>query len=121
MNVYRVCAAFIALVLGVYLLLEGVYPAPEGLVDATFMGLGVLLILSYFRLIGDRFWRWLRTSPEITFMPVLLVLGLVVLGFGLARSGLVSTELKLSLAIPGLVLAIYAGFRVLKAIMERSL
>ena len=121
MNAYRACAAFIALVIGVYLLLEGVYPLPESLVDAAFVGLGAVLILSYFWLIGDYLWRWLRSPSEMTFMPVLLVLGLVVLGFGLVRPGLVSIELKLTLVIPGLVLALYAVFRLWKAIRERSL
>ncbi len=121
MNANRPYLAFIALVIGVYLLIEGVYPAPKSLVDAAFMGLGVVLILSYFRLIGDYFWHWLRAPPEMTFMPVLLVVGLVLLGFGLVRAGLVSIELKLSLAIPGLVLALYAGFKLWKAIRERGL
>jgi len=121
MKTYRAIAAFIALVIGVYLLIEGVYPAPESLVDAAFMGLGAVLILGYFRLIGDYLWRWLRTTSDMTFMPLLFVLGLVVMGFGLVRPGLVSIELKLSLAIPGLVLALYPAFRLLKAIRERGL
>ncbi|MBA7594632.1 hypothetical protein ES703_01579 [subsurface metagenome] len=121
MKTIRAFAAFIALVIGVYLLLEGVYPSPQSLVDATFMGLGAALILGYFQLIGDYFQRRLRMPPEMTFMPVLLVLGLVVLGFGLVRPGLASIGLKLSLAIPGLVLAVYAVFRTLKAIKERGL
>lgn len=121
MKTIRAFAAFIALVIGVYLLLEGVYPSPQSLVDAAFMGLGAALILSYFQLIGDYFSRWLRMPPEMTFMPVLLVLGLVVLGFGLVRPGLVSIGLRLSLVIPGLVLALYAVFRTLKAIRERGL
>lgn len=121
MKTIRAFAAFIALVIGVYLLLEGVYPSPQSLVDAAFMGLGAALILGYFQLIGDYFQRRLRMPPEMTFMPVLLVLGLVVLGFGLVRPGLASIELRLSLAIPGLVLAVYAIFRTLKAIKERGL
>ncbi len=121
MKTYRAIAAFIALVIGVYLLIEGVYPAPESLVDAAFMGLGAVLILSYFRLIGDYFWRLLRTTSDITFMPLLLVLGIVLTVFSLVRPGLTSIELKLSLAIPGLVLALYAVFRLLKAVRARSL
>jgi len=120
MNAARVFVAFIVLVIGVYLLIEGVYPIPESLVDAAFMGLGAALILSYFQLIGDYFSRWLRMPSDMIFMPVLLVLGLAVLWFGLVRPGLTSIELKLSLVIPGLVLALYAVFRTLKAIRERG-
>ena len=121
MNAVRVFAAFIVLVIGVYLLIEGVYPSPQSLVDAAFMGLGAALVLGYFQLIGDYFSRWLRMPPDMTFMPVLLVLGVVVMGFGAIKPGLTSIELRLSLIIPGLVLALYAVFRTLKAIRERGL
>lgn len=121
MNAVRAFAAFIVLVIGVYLLIEGVYPSPHSLVDAAFMGLGAALVLGYFQLIGDYFSRWLRMSPDMTFMPVLLVLGVVVMGFGVVQPGLTSIELRLSLVIPGLVLALYAVFRILKSIRERGL
>jgi len=121
MKTIKAFAAFIGLAIGVYLLIEGVYPIPASLVDATFMGLGAALILIYFQLIDDFFQRRLRMPPEMTFMPVLFVLGLVVIGFGLVRPGLASIELRLSLVIPGLVLAVYAIFRTLMAIRERGL
>ena len=121
MKTIKAFAAFIALAIGVYLLIEGVYPSPKSLVDAAFMGLGAALILGYFQLIGDYFSRQLRMPPDMTFMPVLLVLGLVVIGFGAVQPGLTSIELRLSLVIPGLALAAYAVFRVLKAIRERGL
>jgi hypothetical protein len=41
MNSARAYAAIGALVLGVYLLIEGVYPAPESLVDGAFIALGL--------------------------------------------------------------------------------
>jgi hypothetical protein len=77
-------------------------------------------MLSYFWLVGDTIERWLK-ARELTLMPVLLVLGVIILGFGLIRPGLASIELKLSLAIPGLVLALYAGFKLGSAIRERGL
>lgn len=120
MNSTRAYAAVGVLVIGVYLLIEGVYPAPESLIDGAFITLGAALMLSYFWLIGDTIERWLK-ARELTFMPILLVLGLIILVFGLIRPGLASIELKLSLVIPGLVLALVAGFKLWKAIRERSL
>lgn len=115
MNSARAYAAIIVLVIGIYLLIEGAYMMQDMLINVSFIVLGAVLTLGYFWLIGDTIERWLRAPRGITFMPVLLVLGIVILSFGLIRSGLVTTELKLSLVIPGLVLALVAVFVLLKA------
>lgn len=115
MNSARAYAAIIVLVIGIYLLIDGAYMMRDMLINVSFIVLGAVLTLGYFWLIGDTIERWLRAPRGITFMPVLLVLGIVILSFGLTRSGLVTTELKLSLVIPGLVLALVAVFVMLKA------
>lgn len=115
MNSARAYAAIVVLVIGIYLLIEGAYMMQDMLINVSFIVLGAVLTLGYFWLIGDTIERWLRAPRGITFMPVLLVLGIVILSFGLVRSGLVTTELKLSLVIPGLVLALVAVFVLLKA------
>jgi len=104
----RAYVAIVALVIGIYLLIEGAYMMQDMLVNVAFIALGAVLTLSYFWLIGDTIERWLRAPPGITFMPVLLVLGIVILVFGLVRPGLSRIELQLSLVIPGLVLALIA-------------
>ncbi len=111
----RAYVAIVVLVIGVYLLIEGAYMVQDMLINVSFIVLGAVLTLGYFWLIGDTIERWLRAPRGITFMPLLLVLGIVILSFGLTRSGLVTTELKLSLVIPGLVLALVAVFVLLKA------
>ncbi|MBA7598906.1 hypothetical protein ES703_05931 [subsurface metagenome] len=111
----RAYVAIVVLVIGIYLLIEGAYMVQDMLINVSFIVLGVVLTLGYFWLIGDTIERWLRAPRGITFMPLLLVLGIVILSFGLTRSGLVTTELKLSLVIPGLVLALVAVFVLLKA------
>lgn len=111
----RAYVAIVVLVIGIYLLIEGAYMMQDMLINVSFIVLGAVLTLGYFWLIGDTIERWLRAPRGITFMPVLLVLGIVILSFGLTRSGLVTTELKLSLVIPGLVLALVAVFVLLKA------
>lgn len=121
MNSVRAYVAIIVLVIGTYLLIEGAYPVHKMLISGVFIALGAALMLSYFWLIGDTIERWLRAPQEMTFMPVLLVLGLVVLAFGLIRPGLATIELKLSLVIPGLVLALVAGFKLGKAIKKQGL
>ena len=111
----RGTAAIIVLVIGIYLLLEGTYPTHGILMVGASIALGVAFVLSYFWLIGDHLGRWLRAPREITLMPVLLVLGLSMLGFALVKPGLASIELKLSFMIPGLVLALIAGRKLWKA------
>ncbi len=111
----RAYVAIVVLVIGIYLLIEGAYMVQDMLINVSFIVLGAVLTLGYFWLIGDTIERWLRAPRGITFMPLLLVLGIVILSFGLTRSGLVTTELKLSLVIPGLVLALVAVFVLLKA------
>ncbi len=111
----RAYVAIVVLVIGIYLLIDGAYMMRDMLINVSFIVLGAVLTLGYFWLIGDTIERWLRAPRGITFMPVLLVLGIVILSFGLTRSGLVTTELKLSLVIPGLVLALVAVFVLLKA------
>jgi len=119
MNTNRVYAAIIALVVGVYLLLDGAFLVREILIDGAFIVVGAVLTISYFWLIGDYLERRFRTRREITLMPVLLVLGLALLVFGIIRPGLVSIGLKLSFILPGLVLALYSGLKLWKAIGKR--
>ena len=111
----RAYAAIVVLVIGIYLLIEGAYMMQDMLINAAFIVLGAALTLGYFWLIGDTIERWLRAPRGITFMPLLLVLGIVILVFGLVRPGLTTIGLKLSLVIPGLVLVIVAVFALLKA------
>ncbi len=108
MKSVKAYVAIVALVIGVCLLIKGAYMMQDMLVDIVFIAVGAVLTLSYFWLIGDTIERWLRASPQITFMPLLLVLGLVILVFGLIQPGLATATLRLSLVIPGLVLAIVA-------------
>lgn len=115
MNSARAYAAIIVLVIGIYLLIEGAYMMQDMLINVSFIVLGAVLTLGYFWLIGDTIERWLRAPRGITFMPLLLVLGVVILVFGLVRPGLSRIELQLSLVIPGLVLALVAVFALLKA------
>ncbi len=112
--------AIIVLVIGIYLLIEGAYMMQDMLVNVAFIALGAVFTLSYFWLIGDTIERWLRAPPGITFMPILLVLGVVVLSFGLMRSGLATTELRLSLVIPGLLLALVAVFALLRSVRKQG-
>jgi len=116
----RAYAAIIVLVIGIYLLIEGAYMMQDMLINVAFIALGAALTLSYFWLIGDTIELWLRAPPGITFMPVLLVLGLVVLSFGLIRSGLADITLRLSLVIPGLVLALIAVFVLLRSAKKQG-
>ncbi len=111
----RAYVAIVVLVIGVYLLIEGAYMMQDMLINVSFIVLGAVLTLGYFWLIGDTIERWLRAPRGITFMPLLLVLGIVISVFGLVRPGLTTIGLKLSLVIPGLVLAIVAVFVLLKA------
>lgn len=111
-------AAIIVLVVGVYSLLEGTYPAYGTLVGGALIAFGAALLLGYFWLIGNSIERWLG-AKEFTFMPVLLVLGLIMVGFGIfPKPGMGTDEVRLSFAIPGLALVLYTGFRLLKAIKE---
>jgi hypothetical protein len=82
------------------------------MVDCALLLLGAALALAYFPLIGDHLERKFKAPRMITLMPVLLALGLAVLCQAAIRPGLVTLELKLSLAIPGLalVLASLAAF-----------
>ncbi|MDH5685185.1 MAG: hypothetical protein OEY73_01435 [Hadesarchaea archaeon] len=116
----RAYVAIVVLVIGIYLLIEGAYMMQDMLVNVAFIALGAVLTLSYFWLIGDTIERWLRAPPRITFMPVLLVLGLVILVFGLVRPGLSRIELQLSLVIPGLVLALIAVFALLRSVKKQG-
>lgn len=116
----RAYVAIVVLVIGIYLLIEGAYMVQDMLVNVAFIALGAVLTLSYFWLIGDTIERWLRAPPGITFMPILLVLGLVVLSFGLIRSGLATTELRLSLVIPGLLLVLVAVFALLRSVRKQG-
>jgi len=116
----RAYVAIVALVIGIYLLIEGAYMMQDMLVNVAFIALGAVLTLSYFWLIGDTIERWLRAPPGITFMPVLLVLGIVILVFGLVRPGLSRIELQLSLVIPGLVLALIAVLVLLRSVKKQG-
>ncbi len=115
MNTNRAYAAIIALVVGVYLLIDGALLLRGILVDLTFIAVGAVLMLIYFQLIGDYLERRLMARRDITLMPVILVLGLVLLVFGVIRPGLASIGVKLSFILPGLVFVLYAGWRLWKA------
>ncbi|MDI6643103.1 MAG: hypothetical protein QMD95_03520 [Candidatus Hodarchaeaceae archaeon] len=116
MSTNRAYAAIVALVVGVYLLIDGALLVREIVIDGAFIVGGAVLTLSYFWLIGDYLVQRFMARRDITLMPVLLVLGLVLLVFGIIRPGLASIGLKLSFIIPGLVFALYAGWRLWKAV-----
>jgi hypothetical protein len=121
MNTNRACAAIVALVVGVYLLIDGSFLARKILIDGAFIAVGAVLMISYFWLIGDYLEHRLRARREITLMPIMLMLGLVMLVFGIIRPGLVAIEHKLSFILLGLVLALYSGLKLLKAIKGAKL
>ncbi|MDI6884234.1 MAG: hypothetical protein QMD00_03785 [Hadesarchaea archaeon] len=121
MSTNRAYAAIVALVVGVYLLIDGALLVREIVIDGAFIVGGAVLTLSYFWLIGDYLEQRFMARRDITLMPVLLVLGLVLLVFGIIRPGLASIGLKLSFIIPGLVFALYAGWRLWKAVKGRGL
>ena len=116
MNTRRACAAVVVLVVGVYLLLDGALLVREILIDGVFIGVGVALVLSYFWLIGSYLEYRFQAPREITLMPVLLVLGIIMMIFGAIRVGLPSIELKLSFVLPGAVLVAVPALMIYKAI-----
>lgn len=98
--------AIVGLVVGTFLLLEGAYPVHEILVGGVMIAIGGALFLSYFWLIGDFIERWLG-GRWYTFLPPLLVLGFVMLVFGLIKP--LPTGSKLLFAVPGFVLVLTPG------------
>ena len=75
----RVCAAFVSLFVGIFILFEGVTPAPENFLDWSMIALGAALMLGYPVLLGRRFERWIKRSISWVFSPVMLGIGLVVI------------------------------------------
>ncbi|MDH5443202.1 MAG: hypothetical protein OEX16_02715 [Hadesarchaea archaeon] len=71
-------ASIVSLVIGMFLLLEGsrmihlIYS-----IDLVFIVVGAMFVLAYLPLMGDYLELNLRGSKTVTFMPILLVLGLV--------------------------------------------
>ncbi len=106
MHTARICAAIIALVIGMILLFEGAYPTIGGYADGIYVAVGAALILSYFPLIGDSFELKFRTQRSVVCMPVLLVLGLLMLYYGATKPGLATLVLRSTFIIPGTALVV---------------
>lgn len=104
-------ASIVSLVVGMFLLLEGSGPMyPTDLIDLVFILVGAMLVLAYLPLMGDYLELKLRGPRTVTFMPILLVLGLVliykgaVIPLSVVEKGLfVALEIVL-IAIPAFVL-----------------
>lgn len=115
MGEQKAYAAFVVLVVGLFLLLEGTRldPAREIAVDATLMVIGAVLTLAYFFLIGDYLQRRLGAPAIVTPMPVLLVLGAVMV----YQSALRPIEIvsKTLFGVFGIVLILASAFVLYRA------
>ena len=70
----KACVAFVMLIVGLFLLLEGSRVTVSGRaveIDLGFMVVGAVLTLAYFYFIGDYLQRRLHAPPTVTFIPVL--------------------------------------------------
>ena len=109
----RVYASFVAIVVGMFLLVEGSKLDPtRGILDVIFIVVGAMLVLSYFFLVGDYLEH--RFRDRITnLMPVLLVLGGVTVYHGIVRP--VEMVSKSLLTVLGTVLVLVSVFVIYKA------
>ena len=104
----RVYASFLALVVGLFLLLEGSkFDPTRGALDIVFVVAGAILTVSYFVLLGDHLERKFR-DRTITLMPVLFVLGCVMVYQGVTRP--VDVVSRILLGVLGAIIAIVSGF-----------
>ena len=87
MNTYRAYTAIISLAVGMFLLLEGsrlMHPI-EWWIDLVFIVVGAVLVLAYLPLMGNYLELKFKAPPTISFMPILLVLGAVMIYQGVTR------------------------------------
>ena len=111
-------ASIVSLVIGMFLLLEGSGPMyPTDLIDLVFIVVGAMLVLAYLPLMGDYLELNLRGSRTVTFMPILLVLGLVLIYKG-AVTPLSVVEKGLFVALE-IVLIVVPAFVLYRAAKRR--
>ncbi len=117
MSTSKMYAAFVGLVVGLFLLLEGSKLVRGIAIDATFIVVGVVLTLAYFYLIGDSLQRRLRAPPMVTLMPVLLVLGAMLVYQGVVRS--IDVVSKGLFVVLGIILILVSAFVIYRAAKRR--
>lgn len=103
----RALAASIFLVIGMFLLLEGSRITLSGRsveVDLFFLAVGAVLTIAYPVLIGDYFEKQFRTPRNISLMPMLMMLGVVLIFQAVTRQ-LGSID-KLVFAVLGIALVV---------------
>lgn len=103
----KALVASIFLVIGMFLLLEGSRVTVSGRaieIDLVFLAIGAVLTIAYPVLIGDYFETKFKTPRNISLMPMLMMLG-VVLIFQAVTRPLGSVD-KLVFAVLGVVLAV---------------
>ena len=77
-------ASIVSLVIGMFFLLKGAGAMhPTNLINLVFIVVGAMLVLAYLPLMGDYLELNLRASRTVTFMPILLVLGLALVYQGM--------------------------------------
>ncbi len=84
----RAVAASVFLVIGMFLLLEGSRVTVSGrdvTVDLFFAVVGAVLTISYPILIGDYFEHRFKTPRNISLMPMLMMLGIVLIFQAMTR------------------------------------
>lgn len=87
-----------------FALLEGSKLVYGSLIDSALMLIGAVLIFAYIWLVGDFLELRFKADRRINLPPILLALGVAMLYQAVFRAGLVTLELKLSMAIPGIAI-----------------
>ncbi len=115
MSTSKMYAAFVGLIVGLFLLLEGskLDPLLGIAINAIFIVVGAVLTLSYFYLIGDSLQRRLRAPPIVTSMPVLLVLGVMLVYQAVVRS--IDVVSKGLFGVLGIILILVPAFVIYRA------
>lgn len=103
----RAVAASVFLVIGMFLLLEGSKVTVSGravTVDLFFIVVGAVQTVAYPILIGDYFETKFKTPRNISLMPMLMMLGIVLIFQAVTRQ--LNTIDKLVFAVLGIALAV---------------
>lgn len=104
----RAVAASVFLVIGMFLLLEGskvTLSGREVYVDLFFIAVGAVLTVAYPILIGDYFEHTFKTPRNISLMPMLMMLGIVLIFQALTRQLTIIDKLVFSVIGTALVVS----------------
>jgi hypothetical protein len=108
--------AFVSLVIGMFLLLQG-SKMSDPVRDLIFIVVGAVLVLAYMPLTGNYLEAKFKAPRNITLMPMLLVLGVMLVYQGAVRS--VFLPDKVLLIVLGGVLAAGAAFMLGKFVKKK--